>query len=172
MFPSGFAIPRGAVRTHRVAGMSDPEPGISLVPVDAATWRAVAALRVTPEQGRFVAAPTHYLALCAYEDVWHPLAVTTSEGTVVGFLMWGVDDDDGSCWLGGILVDVAHQGRGVGRAAVVEALRVLRAQTGCTQFALSYQPANTVARRLYTSLGFVETGEVDGDEVVARLPPT
>ena len=40
--------------------------------------------------------------------------------------MWGIDDEDGSCWLGGVLVDEAHQGRGVGRAAVVEALRTLR----------------------------------------------
>jgi diamine N-acetyltransferase len=152
--------------------MADTLPAVSLVPVDAATWRAVAGLRVSPEQGRFVAAPTHYLALCAYEDVWHPLAVTTGDGTVVGFLMWGIDDEDGSCWLGGILVDVAHQGRGYGRAAVREALAVLGARTAAPSFALSYDPANGAARDLYTSLGFVETGEVDGDEVVARRPRT
>ena len=29
-----------------------------------------------------------------------------------------------------------------------------------------------MAKALYASLGFVETGEVDGDEVVARLSPT
>ncbi len=152
--------------------MVDSLPSVSLVPVDAATWRGVAALRVTPDQRRFVAAPTHYLALCAYEDVWHPLAVISAAGDVVGFLMWGVDDEDGSCWLGGILVDEARQGGGVGRAAVVEALRMLRERAGSVGFALSYRPENTVAKALYASLGFVETGEVDDDEVVARRPPT
>jgi diamine N-acetyltransferase len=152
--------------------MVDTPPAVSLVPVDATNWRSVAALAVTPQQGRFVAAPTHYLALCAYEDVWHPLAVTTPDGTVVGFLMWGIDDEDGSCWLGGILVDAAHQGRGYGRAAVREALSVLGERTSAPSFALSYDPDNSVARGLYASLGFVETGEVDDEEVVARRPRT
>ena len=92
-------------------------PLVSLRPVDAGSWRDVAGLTVTPDQQRFVAAPTYYLALCAYGDVWHPLAVHAADG-VVGFLMWGIDDDDGSVWLGGLLVDEAFQRRGYGRAAV------------------------------------------------------
>lgn len=150
--------------------VAGPTPEVVLRPVDATTWRDVAALTVAPEQQPFVAAPTHYLALCAYEDVWHPLAVHTVAG-VVGFLMWGVDDTDGSCWLGGVLVDTAQQGRGIGRAAVTAALDLLADHGWTAGFALSYQPANTRARDLYASLGFVETGEQDDDEVVARLRP-
>jgi diamine N-acetyltransferase len=45
----------------------------------------------------------------------------------------------------------------------------LRRQHGATTFALSYEPDNTVARRLYASLGFIETGEQEGHELVARL---
>ena len=84
----------------------------------------------------------------------------------------GVDDEDGSCWLGGILVDESRQGRGLDRAAVVEALHLLGERAGAAGFALSYHPANTPAKALHASLGFVETGEVDGDEVVARRLPT
>jgi diamine N-acetyltransferase len=150
-----------------------PRPTVSLRPVDAGSWRDVARLTVAPGQERFVAAPTYYLALCGYGDVWQPMSVQDSaSGEAVGFLMWGIDDADGSCWLGGVLVDAAHQGRGVGRAAVVEALRVLRPRVDCAGFALAYHPDNTVARSLYASLGFVETGEVDDDEVVARRPAT
>jgi diamine N-acetyltransferase len=146
-----------------------PRPTVSLRPVDAGSWRDVARLTVAPGQERFVAAPTYYLAMCAYGDVWTPMSVHDGSGEVVGFLMWGIDDADGSCWLGGVLVDVAHQGRGVGRAAIVEALRVLRPRVDSAGFALAYHPDNTVATSLYASLGFVETGEVDDDEVVARL---
>ena len=35
--------------------------------------------------------------------------------------------------------------------------------------ALSYSPSNTAARHLYQTLGFVETDEWEGDEIVARL---
>ena len=34
---------------------------------------------------------------------------------------------------------------------------------------LSYSPDNSVARSLYAQLGFGETGEMEGDEVVAFL---
>ena len=49
-------------------------------------------------------------------------------------------------------------------------LGFLAAQPGCREVALSYEPENTVARRLYASLGFVETGEQEEDELVARRP--
>jgi diamine N-acetyltransferase len=42
---------------------------------------------------------------------------------------------------------------------------------GCRSCALSYSPQNTVARALYQSLGFVETGEIEDGELVARLSP-
>lgn len=145
-------------------------PAVTLAPVDAATWRGVAALTVTPEQEPFVASPLHYLALCAYGDVWNPLAATV-DGEVVGFLMWGLDDD-GSVWLGGILVDAGRQGQGIGRAMVAGALEQLAPRVGPAGYALSYQAANTRAAALYRSLGFVETGEVDDDEVIARLRTT
>lgn len=149
-----------------------PRPVVTLRPVDAGSWRDVAALTVAPGQERFVAAPAYYLALCAYGDVWRPMAVQDADDLVVGFLMWGIDEQDGSCWLGGVLVDRSQQCRGVGRAAVAEALRTLRPTTEAAGYALSYHPDNVVAKGLYASLGFVETGEVDDDEVVARRRPT
>ena len=33
----------------------------------------------------------------------------------------------------------------------------------------SYEPENEVAKKLYASFGFVENGEMDGDEIVAVL---
>ncbi len=143
--------------------------GVSLRPVGKDNWHAVADLRVAEEQRAFVAEPSFYLALCCYSDVgWQPLAIYAGE-QVIGMLIWAVDPADGSCWLGGILIDRGRQGRGYGRQAILAALDMLRAQHGQRQFALSYQPANGVAKHLYGTLGFVETDEWDGDEVVARL---
>ena len=34
---------------------------------------------------------------------------------------------------------------------------------------LSYEPENQVARKLYSSFGFVETGDTDGEELIAVL---
>jgi diamine N-acetyltransferase len=143
---------------------------VRLVPVGPDNWRACVALQVRDGQRRWVADVSYYLCLCTFGDTWHPLAVEGG-GEVVGFLMWGVDDD-GSRWIGGVVIDRARQGQGLGRTAMVEVVRLLAGQKGCTDIALSYAPDNVAARDLYRSLGFVETGETedDGAELVARLP--
>ncbi|HQY93964.1 GNAT family N-acetyltransferase [Caldilinea sp.] len=141
---------------------------ITVAPVTQETWRAVYALQVTAAQRAFVAEPGYYLALCCYGELWRPLAMLL-DAQAIGFLMWAVDPADGSCWLGGILVDQQHQRRGYGRQAINATLDLLAREQGFRAFALSYQPANLAARRLYASMGFVESGEWEDDGIVARL---
>ncbi|GID93481.1 GNAT family N-acetyltransferase [Amorphoplanes digitatis] len=139
---------------------------ISLEPVTKDNWRACAALAVRPDQRDFVNDVSYYLCLCHYGDLWRPLAVV-HDGEVVGFCMWAVDDDR-SRWIGGVVVDAARQRAGIGRALVTALRERLAAEPDCPNVALSYAPENGAARALYASLGFVETGEVDDGEVVAR----
>jgi len=141
---------------------------IEVKPIDGGNFREALDLEVTEDQLAWVAPTARYLALCAYGGLWHPLGLY-ADGVLVGFAMWARDPDDGSHWIGGFLVDRRHQGRGHGRAAMQAILETLRRERGATAFALSYLPNNVVAKRLYASLGFVETGETEDEEVVARL---
>jgi diamine N-acetyltransferase len=143
------------------------EPHISLRAIDHDNWREVANLKVAETQREYVAEPSYYLALCCYGGLWQPLAINLGE-KVIGFMMWAIDSDDGSCWLGGILIDQSYQRQGYGRQAIQAAISMLSKEHGFQQFALSYSPENP-AKGLYTSLGFLETGEQEEDEVVARL---
>ena len=131
---------------------------LTLVDVDARNWRAVAGVTPRPEQQPFVAPITYYLCLCHYGQVWHPLAVVV-DGTIVGHLMWAIDETDGSRWIGGVVIDAAAQGRGIGRAALETLIGRLASEADCREVALSYAPDNAGARRLYRRLGFEETGE-------------
>ena len=141
---------------------------IELLDVTADNWRDCADLEVTAEQQAFVSSVARYLCLCHYGGVWQPLAVAAEDG-IVGFVMWAVDTDDGSGWIGGLSIGREHQRRGYGRAAVLALLERLRREQGCPSAALSYSPGNAAARSLYASLGFAETGEHEADAVVARL---
>jgi diamine N-acetyltransferase len=47
----------------------------------------------------------------------------------------------------------------------------LRQRPNCDVIALAVHEDNPTARSLYRWLGFVETGERDGDELVMVLPP-
>jgi diamine N-acetyltransferase len=86
----------------------------------------------------------------------------------MGHLMWAIDEDDGSTWLGGVIIDSAAQNQGVGRAAVQSFIDRFSSDGGM-DLALSYAPDNSVARHLYSDLGFIETGELAEDDIVARL---
>jgi diamine N-acetyltransferase len=144
------------------------ESQVVLRPVDGDNWRDIAHLQVAPSQREFVAEPSYYLALCCYGKDWRPLAIYLGE-QVIGFMMWAVDPADDSCWLGGIMIERSYQRKGYGRQAVQRAISMLAREHGYRDFALSYQPANLIAKHLYTSLGFSETDEWEDDEIVARL---
>ena len=103
------------------------------------------------------------------------------EDILVGFVMIGYDKDD--YWddapqiadnnynLWRLMIDKAYQNRGLGKGAVQLALDFIKSfPCGEAQYVwLSYEPENTVAKELYASFGFTETGEVDGDELIAIL---
>ncbi len=69
------------------------------------------------------------------------------------------------------MIDKRYQKRGYGAEAIRLALEFIRTRPcGKALYCeLSYEPENEVAAKLYHSFGFVENGEVDGDEIVAVL---
>ncbi|MCZ7416348.1 GNAT family N-acetyltransferase [Streptomyces sp. WMMC897] len=143
---------------------------VSLETVTEDNWRAVADVAPRDEQRAFVAAlGARYLLLSMREEAWNSVAVR-ADGHVVGHVMWGFDPADGAHWLGGLLIDADHQGQGIGRAALRTLMRWLSEQPDCRELRLSYHPANHASARLYESLGFTPTGEVEDDEIVTALP--
>ena len=97
----------------------------------------------------------------------------------VGFLMIGFDVDDywsdapqiarGNYNLWRLMIDESFQNMGYGQEAVRLALEYIESfPCGKAEFCwLSYEPHNEIARRLYRSFGFEETGEMDGEELIA-----
>ncbi len=100
---------------------------------------------------------------------------------LVGFLMIGYDKDDywddapavatGNYNLWRLMIDTAYQGKRYGREAVKLALDFIRTfPCGNAEYCwLSYEPENHVASKLYSSFGFEETGDMDGEELIAVL---
>lgn len=141
---------------------------VTLHGIDSQNWRELWGVRARRAQARWVVEVPRYLAMCLVAGEWQPLAIR-ARGRTVGFVMWARDPADGSYWIGGFVIDRDEQGKGYGRAALTALIDVLRSKPGCREIALSYLPDNEVARSLYASSGFTETGEVEDDEVVARL---
>lgn len=160
----GNSQPEDAASSEYGVSMT-AKPHVALVAIGADNWRKAAGLVVKPGQEQFVAPVSYYLCLAHYGDDWTPLGIEV-DGAIVGHVMWAVDEDD-SVWLGGLVIDAAHQSKGVGRGAVLRFIDRF-SNDGNADIALSYSPGNTAAKKLYRSIGFVETGEIAEDELVAR----
>ena len=141
-------------------------------------------LSVTEAQRDFVA-PNDVSIIEAYAAITangcaFPFGIYDGDAPV-GFLMIGFDVDDnwedapeiarGNYNLWRLMIDRASQNRGCGKEAVRLALDFIRSfPCGPAEYCwLSYEPENEVARRLYGSFGFAETGEMDGEECIAVL---
>jgi len=145
---------------------------IELRPITRANWQACVDIEVRPDQREFVAPNAYSLAQAAYEPGLIPLAVYEAEsGEMIGFLMYAeLPDDQGRHWIYRVMIAPQHQGKGYGRALMLAALARMRATIPTLrEITLDFHKDNAPAERLYESLGFRKTGEVEGDEVFATL---
>ena len=141
-------------------------------------------LEVSDDQKSFVAA-NNISIIEAYTAITgngyaFPFAIYEDD-TPVGFLMIGFDVDDywddapgiakGNYNLWRLMIDKNYQGKGLGKKAIRHALNFINTNPcGKAEYCwLSYEAENNVARQLYSSFGFVETGEKDGEELIAIL---
>lgn len=157
---------------------------IRLEKIDSENVWKIVKLRVSEEQEDFVASNAEslieaYLTLSEHGQVL-PFGIYADD-VPVGFLMIGYDGADctdaplriapGNYSLWRFMIDERYQRRGYGRAALTEALSLIRSfPFGEAEYCyLSYEAENETAKRLYAEFGFEENGETDGDELVAVL---
>ena len=139
-------------------------------------------LKVSDDQKDFVASNDislieAYIALNGGGHVF-PFGIY-DDSTPIGFLMigFGADNDwtdapliaKGNYSLWRLMIDQVFQGKGYGKEAVRLALEFIRSfPCGKGEYCwTSYHPENKAAKKLYSSFGFEETGETDGDELIA-----
>lgn len=137
---------------------------------------AACALKVRPDQEKFVDPVAHSLAE-AY--VWPGAAwprLIVDDGRPVGFVMafhrirFTPRDPDGVLRSGLWRLNIAagHQGHGYGRFAVESVCEEVR-KLGETRAYVTWTPGESGPERFYLKLGFRPTGETSGGETVAAL---
>jgi len=130
-------------------------------------------LKVSEDQKAFVASNVYSLAQAwLYPKNARPFAIYNDE-IMVGFLMLDIDfhwyGDKNTCYLWRLMIDEKHQGKGYGKVAVKSAIEYLKENISPEKLKTSFVPGNDVVEKLYKSLGFIATGEIDGDEIVMEL---
>ena len=106
-----------------------------------------------------------------------PLAVYADD-TLIGFVMIGngtvgneeeseLIKENYSLWR--LMIDHKYQGKGLGKQTMDAVMALIRTFPfgEAKKVWLSYEPENTRARKLYHQYGFVENGQMCGNEIVA-----
>lgn len=136
-------------------------------------FKQVIRLDIAEEQRRFLETPTILYAIA--EVQFHPTYipyVICDDATMVGFVIYGhLPEDHTRWWVPLLIIDHHWQGKGYGRTAMELVLNTVRTKAPyCREIALSYKSDNVVAERLYFSLGFEKTEEIDElGQVTMRL---
>jgi len=140
---------------------------VVLEPVDRRNFRKLSAMQLRPEQISFVTPPRWTLARCyvrlfgdQFEHLPHLIVVA---GEVVGYATTVCDPASAEdYWIDDIMIDAEHQGKGYGRAAMLEVIKMIAARyPRCRAVQLTCFRTNSNAAALYKSLGFEPTGGVD-----------
>lgn len=130
--------------------------------------RAICRLAVAPGQMSFVAPNAVSLAEALFEPkAWY--RAVYADGTPVGFAMLSIDPDAPEYYLWRFMIDARYQGRGYGRAAVGLIVKFVRTLPKARELLVSWVPADGGPEPFYRGLGFVPTGAMEENEVVARL---
>ncbi|MCB1090143.1 MAG: GNAT family N-acetyltransferase [Verrucomicrobiae bacterium] len=141
---------------------------ITLRPVDRENWVACADLALGDGQEGLVASNLATIAQSKFEPHFRLRAIYDDE-SLVGMLAYCPEDEPENLelfWLFRLMIDVSHQGKGFGAAAVTLAIDEMW-RLGARRIRTMHKPGNAIASSLYEILGFEPTGErlEDGDIV-------
>ena len=134
-------------------------------------WIDAISLRVRDDQTNFVASNAVSLAQLNFLENFHAKGIYHGE-EMIGFALYGLDEDDHEYWIYRMMIDQKHQGKGYGKEAVNLVIEdIIAIKEDCHKtITLSYEPTNEHAKRVYKKMGFKEVeGLVIGGEQVSRF---
>lgn len=144
---------------------------ITLKKIDESNFMDAFRLELGDGQETYVSHPIRSLAQAyVYYHQCTPFGIYAGD-TMVGYVMVIHDNDTDEYNLWHLMIDHHYQRMGYGKQAVRLCLDYIRQKpfgSGNTVL-LTCHEGNTVATALYTSLGFRETGNRDGEEIEMKL---
>lgn len=128
--------------------------------IDHTNESTVKNIRLKPGQERFIETVDECLKEAERYHEWSPVAIYLKED-VIGFAMYGSFGPNKDTWIDRILIDESYQGKGYGKKAMIKLIDKVSIEYGVKVIYLSIIEENTLAYRLYKSLGFEYTNERD-----------
>lgn len=133
-------------------------------------WYAVVECSLTKEQEENVNPAGFSIGrayLTPHDNV--PCVICKADGERIGFISFLKWLGEGAGFSWSYYIDKNYQGLGYGKAAAELAVNILKTVDPKMPIKLAAEAANTKAHRLYQSIGFTKSEEMDGDDWVFIL---
>ena len=128
--------------------------------IDKSNYWDCMSLTIDDSQEGFVADNKQSLVEAAYEDGLYTLGIYHEE-TMVGFVLYDYDDTFPGWSMSRFMIGKQFQGKGYGKQAVLSFLDYFKRKHNADKLFISVSLDNTVARKMYCDIGFVEIKEVE-----------
>lgn len=128
--------------------------------IDKSNYWDCMALTIGESQEGFVADNKQSLVEAAYEEGLCPLGVYQDE-TMVGFVLYDYDPELPGWSMSRFMIGKQFQNHGYGKQAAEEFLTYFKEKHHAERLYISVSLENTVARKMYASLGFMEVKEIE-----------
>ena len=116
-------------------------------------------LIIDESQEGFVADNKQSLVEAAYEDGLYTLGIYLEE-TMIGFVLYDYDETIPGWSMSRFMIDKQFQGKGYGKQAAIAYLEYFKTKHIADKIYISVSLENTVAHKMYSSIGFTEVKEV------------
>ncbi len=148
--------------------MKESNPNVSLREVTKETLRDITRLKVSPDQERLVATNAESIAEAYFSpDIAWFRAVYAGDAPV-GFVMLEDNATEEHYYLWRFMIDARHQKSGIGQRALELIFEYVKTRPGARVLYTSCVPGEGSPGPFYEKMGFVYTGDKDGDELVMR----
>lgn len=138
---------------------------IQLKKVNPDNWRTN--FQLYDDQKSYVSNVTGILARAyAYREFRSEVYIIYVNENPAGMAMYYDLDDLEAYDFSQFFIDKRYQGHGYGKEAAKAVLELMKKDGKYKKVTLCYIDGNEAARKMYESLGFKATGEVDEDEVI------
>lgn len=116
----------------------------------------------------FVASNAFSIAQSKVQKGWTIKAIY-NEDLMIGFTMYGYCYEYDFYEICRLMIDHKYQGKGYGRIALGKIIKEMKKSEDCKEIVISFDPKNNIARSLYESLGFKDTGKILEEELLFKL---
>lgn len=141
---------------------------VTLRAITRENWGQCIDLKVSPKQQGFVVSNLYSIAEVQFLPNFEAMAIYADD-LLVGFVMFGLDEDDNNYWIYRLMVDEKYQGRGYAKAALLQVIDQVKNKPNCKELIVGYNPENIGAERTYLRVGFKPKGKAPWGEKLVSM---